>query len=709
MSAPSTLQFVDAATHSLLTLVWVSVAQSGWRFRRTRRPHSRFFRMMPYVAGAVAVTYGFFSLITLIPDELRRSGAPGVAAIFGLHDAIIFAVVAVARHMAWYFPTPERLPPRRVWLVALYGSAACMGVVALTFVGVIRLPVLAPGFTAYYALRVLYQIALLSTVLWELAKVARPGRWTPGGAAWVARRADVLVLAGALISLSSWLFVACTRGWGPQPVLWESSVRGIIFDTLTGVGFAVPLAVRALGAVVRTLVTVSVMLLGALAIYVGAHDIEAAVGSANRPLIDVLAVVAVVALLGPGQSGVRAVVEHVVFRRSRRRGQELHDALYRLAPELGVATCCERIVREVSRIMQLRGAAILRRDGGTSVHGDIVFEPLERLWRHGAGDTDFPVYALVGYELRALPDALLQAVSETNVVGLIPIASPRHQWGLLLISTSLLGATFSDEDEQVLQGVADQLALLLDAAELLARTVAVERSLAHSEKLAAIGELAARVAHEIRNPVTAARSLAQQLGREPTSPLNAEHAGVILAELERVERQVAALLRFARRDEFRFEPTDLGELTQHTVDALRARLEASDIAVAVDVPRDLVAPADPEKLRQVLVNLVENAVDALRDTTGPRRLQVALRRDNGGAALLVSDTGPGVAAEALPRLFEPFFSLKPNGTGLGLAIARRAVEAHGGTLRALRGVSGGMTFRIDLPLRPQESALRTQD
>ena len=116
---------------------------------------------------------------------------------------------------------------------------------------------------------------------------------------------------------------------------------------------------------------------------------------------------------------------------------------------------------------------------------------------------------------------------------------------------------------------------MLDGAGLLARAVAVERSRAHAEKLAAIGELAARVAHEIRNPVTAARSLAQQLAREPASPLNAEHAGLILSELERVERQVAALLRFARREEFQFAPVDLGELARATVERSRTRLEAS--------------------------------------------------------------------------------------------------------------------------------------
>src|SRR5436309_300036 len=239
---------------------------------------------------------------------------------------------------------------------------------------------------------------------------------------------------------------------------------------------------------------------------------------------------------------------------------------------------------------------------------------------------------------------------------------------------------------------------VLHAAELLARTVAVERSLAHAEKLAAIGELAARIAHEIRNPVTAARSLAQQLAREPTSPFAAEHR-LILDELERVERQVAALLRFARREDFRFEPVDLAELTRATLEAFRPRLEAGGVTLELALADGVTARADREKLRQVLVNVLENALDAMAaEAAGPRTLSVAVANGHGAAALEVRDSGPGVPADALPHLFEPFFSTKPSGTGLGLAIARRTVEAHGGRIAVRAGSGRGLTVSVELPL-----------
>jgi signal transduction histidine kinase len=185
--------------------------------------------------------------------------------------------------------------------------------------------------------------------------------------------------------------------------------------------------------------------------------------------------------------------------------------------------------------------------------------------------------------------------------------------------------------------------------------------------------------------------------REPGSPFGAEH-GVILTELGRVERQVTALLRFARRDELQFAPVDLGALARTTVESFRPRLEAAAIGIELEAPEGIVARADHEKIRQVLVNLIDNALDVLADAPQPRHLTVNVGSANGTASLRVTDSGPGVSADALPHLFEPFFSLKPSGTGLGLAIAKRTVDAHGGRIAATSPSGAGMTFQIELPL-----------
>jgi signal transduction histidine kinase len=710
MSALSAFQIANAAIHFSLALVWAIVAHNAWRFLRTQRPCSRFFGMLPLVGGTVALTYGVFTLSTLIPFELHARRPVGVLLVEALNDWSIFAVVALARHMARYFPTPEDPPPQKAWLAINYGSVLVMDTLCALFLGLLQVPGVAPGFASYIVIRVLYQLVMLGLIVLRLVRIARPGVWEPGGGAWVARRADVIFLGGALISLSSWLLLAVTN-WLPKPELWTSSPLGLVLDTVAGIGWAVPLAVRILGEVVSGFLVVAVMVVTTGAVYFGAQHLAAALPNPElQPILDLGTLATLVLILGPGYRWVRGGVEQVVFRRSRRRREELQAFLQTLSPELGLTQCCDRVLPEVTRVMRLRGAAIFLSDGEAVVHGAITFAPVERLWRSGVAAQAFPARALVGYELRELPTPLQDALSDTDVVGVIPIVSPRQRWGLLLISAGLLGATFSEEDEQVLQAFADQLALVLDGAALLARAVAVERSLAHSEKLAAIGELAARVAHEIRNPVTAARSLAQQLARDPTSPLNAEHAELILGELERVERQVAALLRFARREEFQFEPVDLSDLARRTVQAFRPQLETAGIEVDLDVRDGIVARADREKLRQVLINLIDNAVDALHDAPGRKQLCVAVTGANGSGTLRVSDNGPGVPADALAHLFEPFFSLKPSGTGLGLAIAKRTVDAHGGRIAADAPPGHGLTLRIDVPLAgARDSEPLTQD
>jgi signal transduction histidine kinase len=152
---------------------------------------------------------------------------------------------------------------------------------------------------------------------------------------------------------------------------------------------------------------------------------------------------------------------------------------------------------------------------------------------------------------------------------------------------------------------------------------------------------------------------------------------------------------FLRKRGSKDKGTGLGlAIAKRTIEAHGGRIAASlrgETGLTFDM-------ADREKMRQVLVNLIENAGDAMAGMAGCRRLRVVASGRNGTATVRVTDTGPGVAADVLPRLFEPFFSQKPSGTGLGLANARRTVEAHGGRIEAASSPGGGMTFAIELPL-----------
>jgi signal transduction histidine kinase len=229
--------------------------------------------------------------------------------------------------------------------------------------------------------------------------------------------------------------------------------------------------------------------------------------------------------------------------------------------------------------------------------------------------------------------------------------------------------------------------------EMLRRTLRAER-------LAAVGTLAAGLAHEVRNPLNSAalqlevleRRLAKG-GATPESTLPV--AALISEEIRRLERLVSEFLSFARPRPLELQPTALEDLCRDVIAFGAPEAQAAGVTVALEVAPGLPPlAADPERLRQVLRNLVRNAIEAMPDGG---RLTVRVRRAGGGVEIDVADTGVGFGDEA--PIFDAFFTTKPKGTGLGLSIVHRIVTDHGGTVR-VRSRPGETCFTIALPLTP---------
>jgi two-component system sensor histidine kinase HydH len=214
--------------------------------------------------------------------------------------------------------------------------------------------------------------------------------------------------------------------------------------------------------------------------------------------------------------------------------------------------------------------------------------------------------------------------------------------------------------------------------------------------------LAASIAHEIRNPITAARSLVAQMGEDPAAPENAEYARVALEELDRVERSISHLLRFARDEEMDVADLRMADVLASSLDTFRARIDKMGVNVTQELDTPGNVRADPEKMRRVLVNVIGNALDALEEhaTPGPR-IDLAMGENLAGTQvwIRVRDNGPGIPPERLQQIFAPFVTSKAHGTGLGLALSRKLVEAHGGTIEAKSDPPEGAEVTIVLPKR----------
>lgn len=223
-----------------------------------------------------------------------------------------------------------------------------------------------------------------------------------------------------------------------------------------------------------------------------------------------------------------------------------------------------------------------------------------------------------------------------------------------------------------------------------------QREIIHTQQLSAMGQLAASVAHEVRNPLTSIKLLVESGLKSGPQSLTREDLNVIHGEVVRLEQTVRYFLDFARPPVPKRARWDLREVVGQAVELVRARARQQDVELRAELPAEPVeTEIDAGQLCTVLVNLCINALDAM-----PRggKLTLCLQRSEDSLVLSVSDTGIGIAPAMADRLFTPFVSTKATGSGLGLSISRRIMREHGGELVGSNRPEGGACFTISLPV-----------
>jgi signal transduction histidine kinase len=277
-----------------------------------------------------------------------------------------------------------------------------------------------------------------------------------------------------------------------------------------------------------------------------------------------------------------------------------------------------------------------------------------------------------------------------------PLRRENKVEGLLAVEAA--SASLTSDARSIIGLLADQVAIAIDDSRLLGENLRLERELAERERLAALGRMAATVAHEIKNPLSAIKSIAQVMREDESLRTEYERdLGLIVGETDRLSQSVTQLLSFARKESPAVEPLSVAELVRSVVDLFRLSAKEQGVVLDCEIKVDAeLTGKSVSALRDALSNLLVNALQAT-----PQGGKVALSavRSNGELLIGVQDNGPGVPADLRERIWEPFFTTRQRGTGLGLAIVRKRVQEVGGS--ALLDVSRngrGALFELRIPL-----------
>jgi len=312
-------------------------------------------------------------------------------------------------------------------------------------------------------------------------------------------------------------------------------------------------------------------------------------------------------------------------------------------------------------------------------------------WNADAIETDDDVQAIgatIAYALRR----------ETELVGLMLITAEPH--------------ALTSEKRAILDVLASQVAVEVESCRLVEEKVRLERELANREHLATLGQMAAQVAHEVKNPLSSIKSIAQVMREEQALSGYEQDLSLIVSEIDRLNRTVSQLLAFSRPSHADTRPVQLSDLINATVTLAGAEAKERGVDLKVESITDvMLTAAQAGALREALSNLVLNAVQAT-EAGGEVKIQAAVQpaapdprvRPTDLSAvtltLTVTDSGPGIPADAQQRVFEPFYSTKSRGTGLGLAIVQRRVVEIGGSVELTSPADDerGTRFRLVVPL-----------
>jgi two-component system sensor histidine kinase HydH len=286
---------------------------------------------------------------------------------------------------------------------------------------------------------------------------------------------------------------------------------------------------------------------------------------------------------------------------------------------------------------------------------------------------------------------------EQGWVVVVPISLKEKLLGFIFLGKKRTEKDYTVEELELLEAFSNQAALAISRALIYRDMSLKDKQILQAEKMAAIGELAAGIAHEIRNPLGIITGSAETVRKHGDRKIQEEMTNYILEESKRINGLISAFLDFAKPKEPKLVNCNLGEILEKTLLLLSPQAKTLGVEIRKEIPQTLLqVSVDPDQMRQAFTNLGVNALEAMPQG-GVLKVTV-LENAKGEIVLRFSDTGKGIPKEVQSKVFDPFFTTKDGGTGLGLSIVHRIITQHGGNISMEDRKGGGSIFTISLPL-----------
>ncbi len=431
-------------------------------------------------------------------------------------------------------------------------------------------------------------------------------------------------------------------------------------------------------------------------------------------------------LLDPLKKLVVAQMDRVLMRESFDFQRGLTSLSSSLVSILELSEVFERVLRVLASSPRVESAEILLVQGEgeafrTVFHADGETEhrldrrsPLVQLLAEGnrilvLDEMERSVQLFYASDYQKLVAAAAKELRELGGELIMPLWFQNKLNGLMILTSSKERGTFTMRERELLLSLASQLGITVENARIYER-------MRRRDRLAAVGEMATGLAHEIRNPLGAIKAAAQYIEPGMVENEDREFLGILIEEVDRLNNVVTRFLDYARPLRLRLENLDLNQSIQRAITLMAPEAAARNVRIEVRLDPELpTMELDGEQIRQVLLNLLLNGIESMegggpiavstkflpsRDLNPPapdERLEMPLVR--GKVVLQVEDDGAGIPPEQIDKIFNPFYTTKGDGTGLGLAITYRIVQAHEGSISVQSEVGVGTTFEIRLPVK----------